>query len=205
MEGTGLAPGRSAVFLDRDGTLIEDVGYLDTAAQIEILPGVPEALRRLREAGFLLIVVTNQSAVARGWLTERRLESIHQSLNAALGREGVAPDAYYYCPHLPDGEVDEYARACACRKPAPGLLMRAAKEWGIALERSYAVGDSERDVEAGRRVGCCTILVGDEAASCACARAKDLPEAAELILRREAGKTGAGDEQRKGPGSLGVR
>ncbi len=184
MEGTDVK-GRRAVFLDRDGTMIEDVGYLNREADIVILPGVPEALRRLREAGFLLIVVTNQSAVARGWLTEERLQAIHRALNAALHRKGAGVDAFYYCPHLPQGKVERYAGPCACRKPAAGMLRQAAEDWGIALERSYAVGDSERDVEAGRRVGCHAILLREEAPENADDQAAGLPEAADLILNRE--------------------
>jgi len=154
--------GQRAVFLDRDGTIIEDVDYLTQIDQLRILPGVPQALRRLKEAGFLLIVVTNQSAVARGWLTEEKLAEIHAELNRRLKAEGAAVDAFYHCPHLPDGSVGRYARVCDCRKPAPGLFLRAAEEWGIDLSRSYAVGDAQRDVEAARRAGCFAILLGGD-------------------------------------------
>lgn len=177
-------PLRRAVFLDRDGTLIEDVDYLTAPAQLRILPGVPAALRQLREAGFLLLVVTNQSAVARGMLSEEELAAIHAELNRRLAAEGAAVDAFYYCPHLPDGVVGRYARACDCRKPAPGLLRRAAQEWGVDAARSYAVGDSARDVEAGRRAGCYSILVGAADAGGADARAADLAAAAAIILTR---------------------
>ncbi|MFO7958981.1 MAG: HAD family hydrolase [Candidatus Brocadiia bacterium] len=180
---------RRAVFLDRDGTLIEDVGYLNRADQLRVLPGVPAALRDLRAAGFLLIVVTNQSAVARGWLTEPKLCAINQRLNAMLRAEGAGLDAFYCCPHLPDGTVRRYTHECECRKPRPGLLLKAADEWGIDLERSYAVGDSERDVVAGNRTGCHTILIAEGSTglpdSAADECAADLAEAAHLILRRE--------------------
>ena len=173
-----------AVFLDRDGTLIEDADYLTEVEQLRILPGVPQALRRLRDAGFLLVVVTNQSAIARGWLTEGKLALIHAELDRRLRADGAAVDAYYHCPHLPDGTVAEYARECDCRKPAPGLLLRAAQDWGIELSRSYAVGDSERDIEAGRRAGCFAILIGGRAPaqSRAQAHAADLAGAADIIL-----------------------
>jgi len=173
---------RRAVLLDRDGTIIEDADYLTDPAQVRLLPGVPEALRALREAGFLLIVVTNQSAIARGWLTEEQLASVHEELDRLLALKGARLDAYYYCPHLPGGEVDRYAVDCRCRKPQPGLLEAAARDWGLDLARCYAVGDSERDVEAGRRAGCRTVLLGGQDVSCADARAADLLEAAAIIL-----------------------
>jgi len=180
---------RRAVFLDRDGTLIEDVGYLKRPDQLRVLPGVPAALRDLRAAGLLLIVVTNQSAVARGWLTEETLCVIHQRLNALLRREGAGVDAFYYCPHLPGGAVARYARECECRKPRPGMLLRAAEEWNIGVEMSYSVGDSERDVEAGNRAGCYTIRLGNRSGraggTSAHECAADIAEAAQLILRRE--------------------
>jgi D-glycero-D-manno-heptose 1,7-bisphosphate phosphatase len=184
MEGTHLnGARRPAVFLDRDGTLIEDVGYLSKPEQIRLLPGVPEALRKLREAGFLLIVTTNQSAIARGWLTEGKLHAVHESLNSRLRRVGAQLDAFYYCPHLPDGQIEQYAQRCDCRKPGDGMLRRAAREWRISLADSYAVGDSRRDVEAGRRAGCFAVLLDREAvAADACAR--DLAEAADIILQR---------------------
>ena len=174
---------KSAVFLDRDGTLIEDVGYLTRLAEVKLLPGAPEALRRLRSAGFLLIVVTNQSAVARGLLTEHRLQRIHQSIQEALREHGAEVDDFFYCPHLPDADVQRYNRNCTCRKPEPGMLLEAARKWNIDLRRSYTVGDSERDMEAGKRAGCRTILLAAEQSPSAAgeATARTLAEAAELI------------------------
>lgn len=177
-------PGRRAVFLDRDGTMIEDVDYLTEVEQIRILPGVPAALRRLREAGYLLLVVTNQSAVARGMLTEAKLADIHAELNRRLAADGAEVDAFYYCPHLPDGVVEGYARVCDCRKPAAGLFRRAAREWGVETERSYAVGDSERDVQAGRAAGCFSIRLGAGPSQAASATAPDLAAAVGVILGR---------------------
>jgi len=177
-------PKRRAVFLDRDGTIIEDVDFLTDVEQLRILPGAPGALRRLKEAGFLLFVVTNQSAVARGTLTEEKLALIHEELNRRLAAEGAGIDAFYYCPHLPDGIVERYARVCDCRKPAPGLITRAAREWDVDPSRSYAAGDSERDVEAGRRAGCFTILVGGARSQYADADSADLAGTARIILDR---------------------
>ncbi len=181
---------RRAVFLDRDGVLIEDVGYLSGPEQMEVLPGVAEALKALRRAGFLLIVATNQSAIARGWLTERELRRIHRRLQQKLRRQGVELDGIYWCPHLPNGSVEAYARECDCRKPRPGLLEVAAREHGINLASSYMVGDSPRDAEAGKRAGCYAILVGEEPCACADGLAEDLKGAAALILRREAEASG---------------
>lgn len=184
MEGVGVT-GRTnrAVFLDRDGTIIEDVDSLTRIEEMRILPGVPEALRRLREAGFLLIIVTNQSAIARGRLTESGLAVLHEELNRRLAAEGAALDAFYYCPHLPGAVEAAYDCACRCRKPAPGLLWQAAREWRVKLRRSYMVGDSDRDVEAGRRAACTTILIGSGSPVPADAAAADLGKAASIILR----------------------
>jgi D-glycero-D-manno-heptose 1,7-bisphosphate phosphatase len=183
MEGTAVSePARRAVFLDRDGTIVRDVDYLTEVGQLEILPGVPDALRLLREAGFLLLVVTNQSAIARGWLTEEALAAIHAELNRRLEAEGARIDGFYHCPHLPDGTVPAYACECTCRKPRPGLIERAAREWQADLARSYVVGDSERDVEAGRRAGCVALRIGTGAGT-----VSDLREAARRIVAGDVG------------------
>jgi D-glycero-D-manno-heptose 1,7-bisphosphate phosphatase len=152
--------GRRALFLDRDGVLIRDVHHLTAASQIEILPGVPEALRRLRQNGWTVVVVTNQSVVARGLVTEEELEEIHQVLQERLSARGGPVDAIYYCPHHPQGAVARYRMVCDCRKPRPGLLLRAAEDLGIDLAASIMVGDTGTDIEAGRRAGCRTALIG---------------------------------------------
>jgi D-glycero-D-manno-heptose 1,7-bisphosphate phosphatase len=151
------------VFLDRDGVLIRDADHLTAASQIEILPGVPEALRRLRAAGWTVIVVTNQSVVARGLVTEEGLRQIHRVLEAQLRERGAMLDAMYYCPHHPEGAVARYRVVCDCRKPEPGLLLRAAKDFDIDLAASVMVGDTLSDIEAGRRAGCRTVLIRTEA------------------------------------------
>ena len=134
---------RVAAFLDRDGTLIEDVHHLVRPDQVRVLPGVPDAVRRLREAGYQVIVVTNQAGVARGLFTERDVADVHAHL-ATL----IEVDAVYHCPHHPD-----FTGACDCRKPAPGLLIRAIAERGLDPRGCFVVGDKRSDVEAGRALG----------------------------------------------------
>jgi D-glycero-D-manno-heptose 1,7-bisphosphate phosphatase len=148
-----------AVFLDKDGTLIADVPYNVDPRRILLLPGVETGLARLHAAGYRLVVVTNQSGVARGYFPESALWVVEAHLRALLLAAGVPLSGFYYCPHHPDGVVSAYARACDCRKPAPGLLLRAARELGIDLHRSWCVGDILHDVEAGRRAGCRTVLL----------------------------------------------
>jgi len=177
-----------AVFLDRDGTLIRDVGHLDRREQVEILPRVPEAIRLLRRRGFLLVVVTNQSAVARGRLTEEELGSIHDDLNARLAKEGARLDGIYYCPHHPTEGSGRYNVACDCRKPNPGLVRRAAADLGLDLSLSYVVGDQMSDMELADRVGAKGILIagrpntGEESAAAKHAVVADLWQAAEWIV-----------------------
>ena len=150
---------RRAAFMDRDDTINRDVDYLSSPDDLELMPGVPEALRLLERAGFLRIVITNQSAVARGMVSLERLEEIHAALHRMLEREGAGLDAIYYCPHHPEGSVQQYAVECDCRKPQPGLIHRAAQDWNIDTGRSIMVGDSLGDIEAGNRAGCTTFLV----------------------------------------------
>ncbi len=148
-----------AVFLDRDGVLIADVDHLVAHEQIRLLPQGPEALARFRAAGWRLIIATNQSVVARAWITEERLAEIHQVLRDQLRAQGADVDAIYYCPHHPEGRVPAYRRECACRKPNPGMLLQAAHEWHLDLARSVLIGDALSDIEAGRRAGCRTVLI----------------------------------------------
>jgi D-glycero-D-manno-heptose 1,7-bisphosphate phosphatase len=149
-----------AVFLDRDGVLIEDVDLLTQLSELRVLAGVPEALRQLKQQGFRLIVITNQAAVARGLITELQLRELHIQLDRELVQAGAPPiDGYYYCPHHPNATVPAYRLACACRKPEPGLLLNAARDHQIALPASFTIGDRITDIIAGSRAGSRTILV----------------------------------------------
>lgn len=150
---------RRAVFLDRDGTINVEKEYLHRIEDFEFIPGVPEAIRRLREAGFLVIVTTNQSGVARGYYPLAAVETLHRHLQAELARQGAAIDAFYVCPHHPTEGVGEYRNDCGCRKGKPGMLLQAASDLGIDLSRSWMVGDKAADVEAGKAAGCRSILV----------------------------------------------
>jgi len=154
----GRAP-RAAVFLDKDGTLIEDVPYNVDPALIRLTAGAVDGLRALHDAGYLLIVVSNQSGIARGYFQEQALGAVEARLRSMLDAAGVPLAGFYYCPHHPDGCVDAYSVECECRKPAPGLLSRAARDHGVSLGRSWMVGDILHDVEAGWRAGCRTILL----------------------------------------------
>ena len=148
-----------AVFIDRDDTLIEDPGYINDPDQVKLLDGVPEALIELKQMGYKLIVVSNQSAVARGIITEQTLAKIHERLEQLLARHGAALDKIYYCPDHPDGAVARYRRESNWRKPEPGMLLAAAEEFDIELTDSWLVGDSARDIDAGKTAGCTTILI----------------------------------------------
>lgn len=155
-----LSDPQRAVFLDRDGTINEDVGFLRREEQLRLLPGVAGAVAELNRMGWLVIVVTNQPVIARGEATLEELDAIHRKLETLLGQEGAYVDAIYYCPHHPDrgfpGERPEYKIDCACRKPKPGMLLEAADRFHIDLTSSWMVGDSWRDMEAGRAAGCHT-------------------------------------------------
>jgi len=153
------SPLSRAVFLDRDGVLIADVDHLTSVEQVRVLPRAPEALARLRAAGWKLIIATNQSVVARGWISEERLREIHQAVLTQLRARDAEIDAVYYCPHHPDGAVPEYRQVCDCRKPNPGMLLKAASEWDLDLSQSVIVGDAPSDIEAGRRAGCRAVLI----------------------------------------------
>ncbi len=150
---------RPAVFIDRDGTLIRDVGYLTRPEQIELLDGVSAAIRALSEAGFKTVVVTNQSAVARGWLTEAELKRIHCLIQDRLATSGARMDAIYYCPHHPTEGIEAYRVACECRKPNPGMIHRAASDLALEPKLSYVVGDQSVDRELAQRVGATPVLV----------------------------------------------
>jgi D-glycero-D-manno-heptose 1,7-bisphosphate phosphatase len=178
-----MAPPRRFVLLDRDGTLNVERHYLSDPDQLALIPGAGAAIRRLREAGFGVAVVTNQSGIARGYFTLARLDEIHDRLRALLAAEGAAVDGIYVCPHGPGEE-------CDCRKPLPGLALRAAAEHGFRLDRAFVVGDKAADVALGHAVGAVAILVrtghgrDQEAAGVRSDHiVDDLPAAVELILR----------------------
>lgn len=149
---------RRAVFLDRDGTINEEKEYLYRIEDFMFVPGAPEAIRLLNEAGFVVVVVTNQSGVARGYYTEEDVEALHRHIDRELARHGAHVDAWLYCPHHPSGN-GRYALACSCRKPLPGMLREAARGLGIDLGRSLMIGDKLIDIESGRAAGCRSILV----------------------------------------------
>jgi histidinol-phosphate phosphatase family protein len=150
---------KRAVFLDKDGTLVEDVPYNVDPARIRLTEGAGPALAELQAAGYLLVVISNQSGVAHGYFSEAALTAVERQLRSLLRADGVSLAGFYYCPHHPDGRVDGYAVNCSCRKPAPGLLVRAAAELNIDRSQSWMVGDILDDIEAGRRAGCRTVLV----------------------------------------------
>ena len=150
---------KPAVFLDRDGTMIEDVGYLDAIARVAFYPWTIDSIRAMNRAGLAVVVVTNQSGIARGILDEALVEATHQHLTAMLEAGGACVDGYYYCPHHPRGTVAPFARECDCRKPARGLIDRASGDLGIDPARSFVVGDKWSDVQLGRAVGARAILV----------------------------------------------
>ena len=148
-----------AVFLDRDGTLIEDVGYLERVGRIAMYPWSIDAVRLLNRAGLRVVVTTNQAGVARGYFTEGLVEDVHRYLDSLLAPAGARIDAYYYCPHHPDAKVEAYRRQCDCRKPGRGLVDRAARDLGIDPTQSFVVGDRRLDIQLARAVGARAILV----------------------------------------------
>ena len=150
---------QSAVFLDRDGTLIEEVGYLDRPDRVRLYPWATDAIRALNRAGIRVVMVTNQSGIARGFFDEAMVDRIHRRIADLLGSGGAHIDAYYYCPHHPDGAVPAYACRCECRKPGRALVDRAAAAFGIDPTQSFAVGDRWFDVALARTVGAKGVLV----------------------------------------------
>jgi D-glycero-D-manno-heptose 1,7-bisphosphate phosphatase len=145
--------GRPAVFLDRDGTLVEEVAYLHDPDRVVLLPGVVSGLRRLAAAGYALVVVTNQAGVARGLYDEAAVEAVHWRLGELLAAAGVRLDAVLHCPHHPEGTVPGYARVCRCRKPGPGMLEAAAERLGLDLAASWLIGNHPADVGAAVAAG----------------------------------------------------
>jgi D-glycero-D-manno-heptose 1,7-bisphosphate phosphatase len=196
-EMTPKGSGHRAVFVDRDGTLIRDVGHLCRADQVEILPLVPQALRLLNEHHFKVVVVTNQSVIARGRLTEALLTEIHRGLLHRLAELGGTVDGVYYCPHHPTEGAEPYRCVCDCRKPDTGMIRRAAAELGLAVSRSYVVGDQRTDMELAARSGAQGIWIrqgsdtSSEAAAGAVRVVESLWEAARWIVGQPTGPRSA--------------
>ncbi len=157
---------QKAIFLDRDGTINKYVGFLRNIDEFELLPGAADAIRLINSSGYLAIVVTNQPVIARGEVTVPELDMIHSKMETLLGAEGAYIDALYYCPHHPDkgfeGEIPELKIDCECRKPKPGMLLRAAEDFNIDLSESWMIGDGKNDVLAGQKAGCRTALIVSE-------------------------------------------
>lgn len=149
----------TAVFLDRDGTINEEVGYLDSLDKFKVIPGAYEAIRLINESGMKVVVISNQAGVARGFFTEDFVKITHEHLENALRQKGAYIDNFYYCPHHPTEGIESYRKDCNCRKPASGMLLRAAQDLNIDLTRSYLVGDRFNDMEAGKKIGVRGVLV----------------------------------------------
>lgn len=166
VQAKNLKNAQKAIFLDRDGTINKYVGFLRKEEELELLEGVSEAIKKINESGYLAIVVTNQPVIARGEVTREEIDIIHNKMETLLGLEGAYLDAIYYCPHHPDkgyaGEIVELKIECDCRKPKPGMLIKAAKDYNIDLSKSWMIGDSESDILAGKNAGCKTALIGDD-------------------------------------------
>ncbi len=183
-----LSRKQRAVFLDRDGTINEYVGFVRGAEALTLCPGAAEAIAKINRSGRLAIVATNQPVIARGETTREELDLIHAKMETLLGEKGAYIDGLYYCPHHPhggyEGEIKELKVDCDCRKPKPGMLLRAAEEFNIDLSRSWMVGDGENDAECGRRAGCRTAKIGDNACG-ADVCGKDLLACVDAILAED--------------------
>ena len=166
VEAKNLSKPQKAIFLDRDGTINKHIGFLRKPEELELLPGVAEAIRKINSSGYLAIVITNQPLIARGEVTTEQLKLIHNKMETLLGQEGCYIDGLYYCPHHPDkgfaGEVAELKIECDCRKPKPGMLLKAAQDFNIDLNCSWMIGDGKNDVLAGKNAGCRTALLTTE-------------------------------------------
>ena len=166
VQAKNLSNKQKAIFLDRDGTINKYVGFLRSIDQFELIPGVADAIKKINASGYLCIVVTNQPVIARGEVTVDELDTIHKKMETKLGFAGAYVDGLYYCPHHPhkgyEGEIPELKFDCDCRKPKPGMLLKAAEDFNVDLEQSYMVGDGENDVKAGLAAGCKAVLINGE-------------------------------------------
>lgn len=166
VQAKNLKNKQKAIFMDRDGTINKYVGFLRNINEFELLQGVEEAIKKINVSGYLAIVVTNQPVIARGEVSTEELEQIHNKMETLLGAGGAYLDGIYYCPHHPhkgyEGELPDLKIECECRKPKPGMLLKAAEDFNIDLSRSWVIGDGENDIKAGKAVGCKTVLIGCE-------------------------------------------
>jgi D-glycero-D-manno-heptose 1,7-bisphosphate phosphatase len=158
-KGSGIHSGRAGVFLDRDGTLLEEAGYISHIDRAKLFPWTAEALRKLNSAGLPVVVVTNQSGVGRGYFSEDLVTKVHRKIQQELAEQGAYIDAFYYCPHHPTAAIKAYRKECRCRKPGVGMLEEAAQRFEINPRASYVVGDSYRDMQLGFNAGARTILL----------------------------------------------
>lgn len=184
-----MRAGNRAVFIDRDNTICRDVPYCSRPEDLELMPMVADGIRLLSEHGFKVVVITNQSGVARGYFTEEMLSQIHQKMQNDLAKQGAFVDAIYYCPHHPDDN-------CNCRKPKPAMILQAARDLDIDINKSYIIGDSDMDTEMGKKAGCLTIVVATLNQDATVPRkpepdyiASDLYEAANWVIHNTAAKT----------------
>ncbi len=185
-----------AVFLDRDGVIIEDAGYVGEIERVKFIPGAGKAIRLLNENGFKVIIITNQAGVARGYFSEEAVEEINTYVQEMLAKKGALIDKIYYCPHHKEGVIEEYRKDCYYRKPSPGMIEEAVRDFHIDLKRSFLIGDKSSDIEAGNKAGCKTILLSEEntresnrgSEVVSDHTAPDLYEAVRWLLRHGAGK-----------------
>ena len=156
---TTLRASQRAVFLDRDGTMIEDVGYLDRLERLRLFPYTIDAIRLLNRAGYRIVVVTSQNGIAQGVVSEEFLTEAHAYVSALVEASGAKIDGYYYCPHSPDASIERYRVDCDCRKPKPGMILTAARDHGLDLTQSFVIGDRWRDIKMGLAAGTQAVLV----------------------------------------------
>ena len=181
---------RPAIFLDRDGVLIKDMDKNPVVENFELLEDVEDAIKKINQSGYLAIVVTNQPMIAKGFVTFSDVDDVHKKLETQLGKSGAYLDDIYFCPHHPDkgyeGEIPELKIVCDCRKPKPGMLLKAAQDYHIDLEKSWMIGDRETDIKAGRAAGCRTVFIGENTKEVtADIYAKNLNNATDFILTRK--------------------
>lgn len=177
-----------AVFLDRDGTINVDKNYLYRTEDFEFLPGAVDALKMLQSAEYLLIIITNQSGIGRGYYTEEDFLKLNEYMKAELSKAGVNISAVYYCPHLPDAQVERYRKVCTCRKPATGLFEQAVRDFNIDLSKSFAVGDKLRDCSICSKSDCGGFLIGADSHDEKIKRVDSLLEAAIIITGKKGEK-----------------